>query len=275
MSEVTSRDASTILPRCHRRVRAGVVLVVAVGLIGCTPADDGGSSRPSPTGVGSTAPTSSPFVEPAPTSTAAIAGTPSSSAATPTPSSTRKSPARFAAFTRTGAAGSYGADLSTPGDAPAVLRVRAGGKDFTLSTRTADGERIERILRTSGRYRGDVPINLHEGEEVASIRSTSRVNWSMTVMPLTARDGGELVFGFTGRSVSGSGDSVLLPSSALLRADRIRVEYEGEGPFRLVAHGDRRHRLVDAVAPGAANVRLGNPWVLEIRSRGDWTIEAQ
>ncbi|WP_405087492.1 hypothetical protein [Microbispora sp. NBC_01389] len=267
-------------------VLTGTVAVFVVGVVAlylAFAADDGASAAPR--AIRASQPAPAPLVLPS-------ASTVFASVASPNPTATFIEPVDPAATTspspggtavtlsadpigrREGGNGSGTLSVATEVAGRLVTLTHTGPGRFTAVTLDRQGVELDRLVSTTGDYRGTMMLDVESGEPAASLRiETDRV-WTATITSLTAAPV------WNGPVLRGSGTRVFRLDRRVSRSTVVHAVHPGAGTFSVRVHGrsrstypDKPEVPVDTEGAYSGDFRLqpGSGWV-EIRADGDWTL---
>lgn len=154
-------------------------------------------------------------------------------------------------------------------DGAALARIKnSGGGNFALWNYDADGNKIDLLVNTIGKYAGTRPIDFLADEHTARFQVKSDGDWEITLVPLSETE----VFLVPG-SYDGIGDNVLALIGSqpdLLKADASKAD----GNFAVWGYSNTRDLLINEIAPYEGTTILDSGTVvLVIKAEGPWHLE--
>lgn len=154
---------------------------------------------------------------------------------------------------------------------PALAKIKYnGGSNFAVINYDTQGERIDLLVNTIGKYEGIIPLDFIDGEGTARLEVKASGEWEIQILPI---DRIELVAIPT--TIQGVGDYVVGIRSG--NPDLLIVDAsKSESNFALFAYASEgRDLLVNEIAPYTGTVIVpSGTYVLVIVATGPWSIEA-
>lgn len=160
---------------------------------------------------------------------------------------------------------------------PALAQISyRGDRNFSVTSYDANGNYLDLLVNTIGRYDGVVPVDFSDGEQTTrfEVEAATTGTWEITIVPIdqAERTDKEGTFGADGDAVfwiRGPGEL------DTLRIDATRTD----GHFAITAYGSARALLVNEIAPYSGTVVVPNyvkhstgDLFLIIESDGEWAI---
>lgn len=162
-------------------------------------------------------------------------------------------------------------------DGSALLHITyTGSGNFAVWSYDDNGEVIDLLVNTIGRYDGIRPLDFSSADDTTRLVIESSGEWTIQVSPLDMMRGVELPATF-----SGTGDDVVY-LIAPGRPDLLTIDAStATGNFAVWASSEHRDLLVNEIAPYTGTVMIprdipgSRHWVvLTIEAEGKWTIKA-
>ncbi|HEY5984676.1 MAG TPA: hypothetical protein VIU38_14515 [Anaerolineales bacterium] len=152
---------------------------------------------------------------------------------------------------------------------PALVRINySGGGPFFVWTQDQNGERVDQLAQSVGKYRGDSIIDFSGNERTLRFEVRAVRDWQIDVLPLSSARHETLPAKFTG-----TGDTAIVLLGA--HPDLITVDTSGAtGTFIIYAYGLGRDLVLSTTAPYAGTVAIkGDTTAIAVKATGPWTIE--
>lgn len=165
------------------------------------------------------------------------------------------------------------ARFDIPVGIPAIADIRHIGQGyFGVSALGADGEQLDLLVNTSGKYEGTVLFAEDDGEHAVAFEISADGRWEGTIRPAMAARQWD-----TTGPLDGTGDDVVLLSAPVAGFASTEITHRGDGYFGMQAYtaDGSRELLVNDAGPYEGEVLLPDGTVLlQINAEAGWTASA-
>jgi hypothetical protein len=144
----------------------------------------------------------------------------------------------------------------------------AGGGNFSIWNYDANGEKIDLLVNTIGKYSGTVPIDLDNDNPTTRLEITASGDWTIEIHPML--DVRKVTIP---GEITGVGDDVVFLDGG--DTDLMKVDAsKAKGNFSVWAYGASRDLLVNEIAPYTGTVVMAKDVILlVIHAEKEWSIE--
>jgi hypothetical protein len=156
------------------------------------------------------------------------------------------------------------------GDWPGTIHcVYNGGSNFVVINHDADGNTIDLLVNTIGKYEGTRILDGREGDHTTRLEVKASGDWAITIYPLAP----EYVRTMTvPGTYSSTGDDVVVLTGGT--PDLATFDHQGTSNFVVMAYGTGVDLLVNEIGNYHGQVIIPKDTVLfEVRADGTWTAE--
>ena len=151
----------------------------------------------------------------------------------------------------------------------------SGSGNFVVWNYGADGEKIDLLVNTIGKYEGTRPLDFLSDEQTARFQIEGRGQWEIQILPFEQIRRVDIPGTFDGK-----GDDVIYMKGTG-RPDLLKVDAgQAKNNFVIWGYGNGRDLLVNDIAPYSGTVIVASSLptsngalVLVIEAEGSWSIE--
>lgn len=161
-------------------------------------------------------------------------------------------------------------------DGPALAHITySGSGHFAVWNYGANGEKIDLLVNTIGKYEGTLPLDFLSDEQTARFQIEGRGPWEIQVVPFEQIRRIDIPGTF-----DGNGDDVVYMRGTG-RPDLLKIDAgQAKSNFAIWGYGNGRDLLVNEIAPYSGTVVVASSLptsdgalVLVIKATGNWSIE--
>ena len=153
-------------------------------------------------------------------------------------------------------------------DGPAVAEISySGGSNFAIVNYDDNGERIDLLVNTIGKYEGLIPLDFMDGERTTRLEIDAEGPWKITMKPFLPSN----VNVMTSDTYQGKGDDIVYATDL----DVVKAKANGDSNFVIWSYGDSgRDLVVNEIGPWEGKVIIPKgTFLLVVNAEGTWSVE--